>query len=292
MIVPIAIRVNQFGSYLLDLSKKEPLMPLSSVTLERHVLYHGSATPGIDEFDAAEEDTLGTGVYLTDEAAARGYAHHRAQHGGVPVLYRVEVEKARLIDLTDQSTVTAVMNDFRQDLVVERHRVLADQTGSWAWPMALDQLIDEIDSGRGTEVGAVKLVTQRSGELFTKHLSERGFDGVYAWEGGEGSIGNHRTYVISNPAAVRKLGEQLLESPVPEKAPGRAAVVDRRTPESGSAAVPKVDAELVGVLSALRAQAPPSSRQRARGRIAESAPASTELPSVTLAPMPAPGFER
>lgn len=193
-----------------DTNTPLPSQQLAEVVLDHATLFHGSATPGITEFERAEEDTVGAGVYLANEATARGYALHRSRRSGTAVLYEVEVEDARLVDLTEQDTVAEVMTGFRHVLQREHQQQTRDG-GPWYWTGALRQMIDEIDSGRGVQVGAVKLVTQRSGELFTGYLEGRGFDGVVALEGGEGELGGHHSYLLFDPAKLRIRSEQHVE---------------------------------------------------------------------------------
>ncbi|MBF6137809.1 hypothetical protein IU501_33095 [Nocardia otitidiscaviarum] len=192
----------------------------AEVVLDRATLYHGSATPGITAFERAEDDTVGAGVYLAHEATAGEYARHRAGDAGTPVLYEVEIAHARLVDLTDQATVADVLTGFRAVLHTEHDRV-ARTGGSWHWEGALRQMIGEIDSGRGVHVGAVKLVTQRSGELFSGYLQDQGFDGVVALEGGEGRMAAHRTYLLFDPARLCIRAEQRLPEEPAAKSPLR-----------------------------------------------------------------------
>lgn len=181
----------------------------AEIRLERSVLFHGSATGGITELRVAEEDTIGTGVYLTDERAGRGYASHRARHGGTPTLYKVEVDAARLCDLSDEATVAQVMTGFRKTLERE-HTDQCSNSGPWYWITTLERLMEMIDTGIATR-GQIKHATQQSGELFSKYLAEQGFDGVYAFEGGEGSIGNHPSFVLFDPDKARITEELALD---------------------------------------------------------------------------------
>ncbi|WP_280405289.1 hypothetical protein [Nocardia brasiliensis] len=206
----------------------------AEVVLDRATLFHGSATPGITEFERAEEDTVGAGVYLAHEETAREYARHRSGDAGTPVLYEVEIAHARLVDLTDQATVATVLTGFRAVLQTEHDRV-ARINGSWHWEGALRQMIAEIDSGRGVHVGAVKLVTQRSGELFSGYLQGQGFDGVAALEGGEGRMSAHRTYLLFDPTLLHIRAEQRLPD---EQESAKSALRERLSAVQRAASAP------------------------------------------------------
>ncbi|MEU2042663.1 hypothetical protein [Nocardia niwae] len=202
----------------------------AEVVLEHATLYHGSATSGITEFERAEYDTVGAGVYLANEPTARAYALRRSVRSGEAVLYTVEVDHARLIDLTDQHTVAEIIAGFRPVLQAEHHRV-SRNGGAWFWIGALEQMIAEIDSGRGGQVARVKHVTQRSGELFSGYLSGLGYSGCFALEGGEGQVPEHHTYLLFDPAHLRITSEQhLIEATTPDRSqPGSRTLIEQGT---------------------------------------------------------------
>jgi hypothetical protein len=174
---------------------------LVELILEHATLYHGSATSGITELHRAEEDTVGAGVYLAEEATARAYALHRAGGSGTPVMYQVGIDKARLVDLTDQHTVDAVMTGFVPILQAELVRA-SRSNDPWYTIESLRQTIADIGE-HGAQATNLKAVTQRSGALFTRYLRGSGYDGLVALEGGEGGMGNHRTYLLFDPARLR-----------------------------------------------------------------------------------------
>ncbi|WP_194838454.1 hypothetical protein [Nocardia sp. XZ_19_369] len=204
----------------------------AEILLEDVRLFHGSATRGITELERAEEDTVGSGVYLATEVVAREYAYHRASHSGSPVLYEVRVERARLVDLTDQPTVEIVMGEFRTVLhdLLQREK---GEDGPWYW-MRMQQMIEEIDSGRGVRVGYLRAVTHRSGTEFSNYLQGKGFDGLLAVEGGEGSMSAHHSCVVFDPSKVQIISELPLDDhsagpgPAEWLAPVADAVLRRR----------------------------------------------------------------
>ena len=177
----------------------------SDVLVEKKILYHGSATPGIGKLDVAEEDTVGSGVYFTsDEKSAVGYANRRTRNrGGKPVVYKAEVENLRLANLTTDENVKKVLEGYK--LVLQQKM---KDTDKWFSEQALRESIEVIDKG---EVGAgtVRKATFSNTKSFTEYLSSLGYDGLIALEGGEGEeIGNHDTYVVFNPDKVKIIQEQ------------------------------------------------------------------------------------
>jgi hypothetical protein len=224
------------------LMSRSPQQPVE-IILERATLYHGSATPGITELDRAQEDTVGAGVYLAEEATARAYAFHRARGTGTPVLYQVEIDRARLVDLTDQNAVTKVMAGFLPTLRAELARAAA-VGDPWHTIESLRRTIVEVDGDHGVQATNLKAVTQHSGELFTSYLHGRGFDGLVALEGGEGRIGNHRTYLLFDPARLRIESEHQLPAGIATSTEPSAAYPNRDPladtfPLDTPAAVPK-----------------------------------------------------
>jgi len=157
----------------------------------------------------AKEDTVGAGVYLADAPTARAYALHRSGAAGTPVVYGVDIQRARLVNLTDHDTVTKVMTGFREVLMRELLQAI-DADAPWYRVNGLSQLIEYLDNGRGSQVGTIKYVTERSGTLFTRYLQGQGFDGVVAVEGGGGRIPTHYSYVVFDPATVRIISQDTV----------------------------------------------------------------------------------
>lgn len=225
----------------MNLDHEPTLTPPHPVVLEQAVLFHGSPTPAITVFEPAQEDTVGAGLYLaTDRAVASGYARLRARDcQGAPVLYEVEIARARLADLTDQDSLTQIMAGYRRALLHEIHTVngyfASLPRQDWSepstimqiyWHINLDRMITTID--RGVTLTTLKSVTQCSGEFFAQHLRDNGFDGVLALEGGEGGIGNHHSVVIFDPHTLTPRAEHdlTLTDPTVELAAGLRAATE------------------------------------------------------------------
>lgn len=183
-----------------ELSNPEPLEKV----IDQMVLYHGSNVPGIQKFNPAEETTIGTGVYLTDKNTATGYANRRFNSGkGVPTLYQVEVQKLKLANLTDETNVQTILPGFRTVLEKE----LATPNITWYHENAISTAINAINSGT-IHAGNLRQIAFSNGVSFSSYLNSLGFDGLIAIEGGEGSIGDHKSYVVFNPEKIQIQSEE------------------------------------------------------------------------------------
>jgi len=175
--------------------------------LERKILYHGSATPGINEFDHAQETTVGSGVYFVDNPAdAKGYAERRAKSNGnlTPVVYEVEIDKARLANLSSPQKLQDVMAGFAQ--VLEQRKSSLPPESPWFVTSSIDKSLEAIH--KGINIGGVKEAVASQGSLFTQYLESIGYDGLKTPEGGEGEdVGNHDTYLIFDPSKIRVLSQ-------------------------------------------------------------------------------------
>lgn len=192
----------------------------AEIRLDSATLWHGSATTGMRRIEKAEEDTVGSGVYLAEKDIATRYARHRAHQTrtDTPALYTVSVRDARLVDLTDQATVDQVLAGFESVLATEQDLAERAESPSWLRINNLQDLRDILHRDR-IRVGELKRITQRCGELFSDHLQAQGYAGLLTVEGGEADIGNHLTYLIFNPSDITVVSEGLL--PVPSNTPAR-----------------------------------------------------------------------
>ena len=174
--------------------------------MKKKTIYHGSGISGIEKFNKAEEDTVGSGIYFTSEAKdAIGYARLRSQRernqqrndglpvvpDSAPVIYESSIENMKLLDLRKSENVRKVLANFKEVLKEE----LKKPNLRWSWEMALDQIIETINSGK-IGAGNLKEVTQRTGKLFSEHVKSLGYEGLVTFEGGEGNNGDHDTYLI------------------------------------------------------------------------------------------------
>src|SRR3989304_7265554 len=130
------------------------------ILLKKKTLYHGSGTSGIEVFNEAEEDTVGSGVYFTSEAkAAIGYARIRAGINGNPVIYEASVEDIKLLDLRKKENVQKVLTSLRPKL----EQKLSDPQLKWWHRGALRRAIEAIDSEK-VSLGKVKEVAFNIGQ--------------------------------------------------------------------------------------------------------------------------------
>ena len=158
-------------------------------------------------FNPAEEDTVGSGIYFTSEAKdAIGYAKRRSRgrNDASPTLYEVQVENLRLANLKKDENVKNILHGFKEVL----KQKLSDPNVKWHYEGALQKSIAIISQGK-VGSGNLREVTFNHTALFTQYLQSLGYDGLIAFEGGEGTeVGNHDTYVIFDPKKVKIIDKQ------------------------------------------------------------------------------------
>ncbi len=168
------------------------------VLVKRETLYHGSGTSGIEAFNKAEEDTVGSGIYFTSEAKdAIGYARRRSRgrEGTSPVIYEASVENMKLLDLRKTENVKKVLGGFKE--VIKQK--LKEPDLNWAYEGALQKVMEAINSGK-IGAGNLREVTFSTGEMFSNYVKSMRYEGLITFEGGEGDdIGNHDTYLVFDP---------------------------------------------------------------------------------------------
>lgn len=172
------------------------------VLLKKKTLYRGSATSGMETFDKAKEDTVGSGIYFTSEAKdAIGYARRRSrgQKDSSPVIYESSVENMKLLDLRKDENVKKVLDGFKQILIEK----LKEPDLEWSRQAVLQNAV-ELISARGIGAGNLKNVAFGTGQEFSEYCKSLGYEGLIALEGGEGNdIGNHDTYLIFDAEKIK-----------------------------------------------------------------------------------------
>jgi len=168
------------------------------VFVKKKTLYHGSATEGVKEFDAAEEDTVGSGIYFTSEPGdAIGYARRRSRsRDGKPIIYEASVENMKLLDLRNDENVRKILPGFA-DVLTGKLKDPAYQ--AWNAQEIIANALEAIGSGK---IGASNLreIAFSFGKDFSAYVRSLGYEGLIAVEGGEGDdIGNHDSYLIFDP---------------------------------------------------------------------------------------------
>jgi len=208
------LRVNnpeiyEFVETLLNEIKSGEFVTEKEIIIHNKTLYHGSPVAGITQMNSAIETTVGEGIYLTSDLnAARGYAERRVKSPHfkvtepVPVVYDVNIENARLINLKENSTLLAILPGFRSLIL----STLTDGIEkSWNYEAVLNQALDSIDIGK-VDIYHLKKLTQSLTPLFTQYITGLGYDGLVALEGGEGNeVGNHDTYLLFNNSKIKSL---------------------------------------------------------------------------------------
>jgi hypothetical protein len=177
------------------------------VILINKKLFHGSGTANIKQFNTAEEVTIGRGVYLTSERVkAEGYGKQRILYKKElqPVVYEVIIENAKLADLRKKENVIKIMTGFKPILMK-----IASRCGDEILYNMYYEAVDAIEKNN-IHGGNLKKITWNCGKEFTDYLISLGYDGLVSFEGGEGDIGNHDSYVIFDPTKAKIVKDEKL----------------------------------------------------------------------------------
>lgn len=168
------------------------------ILLKKKTIYHGSGTSGIEQFNKAEEDTVGSGIYFTSEAKdAIGYARRRSRgrEDASPVIYESSVENMKLLDLRKDENVKKALEGFKQIL----RDKLEEPDLKWSYEAVLQRAVEAISAGK-VGAGNLREVTFSTGQMFSDYVKSLGYEGLVTLEGGEGEdIENHDTYLIFDP---------------------------------------------------------------------------------------------
>lgn len=183
------------------------------VQLSKRRLYHGSATTNIEEMQSAYETTVGEGLYLTNtNQDAAAYALRRARNRAhmsneaAPTVYEMEIESARLLDLTKPDNVRRVASGFADVL----RQLKNDPNIPVTWPELIDRILVQIRLDKITP-GSVRNLAFSFSPQFTTYVSGLGYEGLKTFEGGEGDdIGNHLTYLLFDPNQAKVINERLV----------------------------------------------------------------------------------
>src|SRR3989344_1322668 len=177
------------------------------IFLKKKTLYHGSGTGGIEQFNKAEEDTVGSGIYFTSEAKdAIGYARRRSRgrEGTLPIIYESSVENMKMLDLRKDENVKKVLEGFREVL----KNKLKEPDLKWYYEESLENAVKAIDESK-VNAGNLRKVTYSVCQMFSDYVQSLGYEGLVTFEGGVGEdIKNHDTYLIFDPEKVKVNREQ------------------------------------------------------------------------------------
>ncbi|MFA6082316.1 MAG: hypothetical protein WC773_02820 [Patescibacteria group bacterium] len=184
------------------------------VLFKKKTLYHGSNIPNIQTMDAAEEDTIGSGAYFTSEATdAIGYAHRRSRRDAKshPVIYEVNVENIKLLDLRKNENIEIIMPGYRKVLEQRLSDIGGIGSDNWGYAQNLAEAIEAIDNGDPVKKG-LRTVTYYFTPLFTEYVESLGYDGLIATEGGEGDMDSgHDSFLIFHPEKAHVVQEHRVE---------------------------------------------------------------------------------
>ena len=176
------------------------------ILLKKKTIYHGSGTSGIEQFNNAEEDTVGSGIYFTSEAKdAVGYARRRSRgrEDASPVIYESSVENMKLLDLRKDENVNKILEGFKKVLIEKTKEKWPNRIDEYYIHKSLEQAIEAINSGK-VRAGNLREVTFSTGQIFSDYVKSLGYEGLTTLEGGEGDdTGNHDTYLIFDPEKVK-----------------------------------------------------------------------------------------
>lgn len=180
-------------------SERLETLSLPEIKIDKKELYYGSANPNIMQLSAAEESTIGEGLYLTsDKDAAINYAKVRSQGNkeATPCVYTAKVKNLRMADLQRLEAIKIFAKSLEQKLKEERKRTDL----KWNQEGAIDKTLETIRTG---SFQALKDFAWSHQDLVTQLLKAQGFDGLIAIEGGEGENGkDHDSYVVFDPSKV------------------------------------------------------------------------------------------
>lgn len=196
-------------------------------------LYHGGPVRDIQQFEMAEDYTIGKGFYATSTPdQAFGYALVRArprQTSGdnvvateKPTVYEATAADISFIDLRQQENVQPILTEFADYLEkwVEAQKTLAtmDVYVRDGYMQTVREKIDlmrrgEVD-GQALSSGNLKEVLHQTGSQFKEFVVGLGYDGIIAFEGGEGGqTSAHDSWVIMNPDKVEVTKELSFAHP-------------------------------------------------------------------------------
>lgn len=198
--------------YISAIHEEQIEEPLEKILKPVDTLYHGSPVAGIQRLNPAEENTVGDGVYFTDDInPAIGYACVRSQSGGTPTVYSVHpTRELRIVNLNNQQILDEVMGGYTAYLKSKLSNLKPES--SWWASAALHKTLGTL-AVRPIVVGRVKDATHQHGPDFTAYLQSLGYDGLKTPEGGENGAngtGDHQSIVIFNPNDVEIADEQLV----------------------------------------------------------------------------------
>jgi hypothetical protein len=114
------------------------------------------------------------------------------------MIYEVSVKNVRLANLRSDANVQAILSGY-YDVLMEA-KSAANASLSWAVRKRMNQATSLLARHQVGVSNLSELAGYGLGGYFTRYLRSLGYDGIVAYEGGEGSyVGRHDTYVLFDP---------------------------------------------------------------------------------------------
>lgn len=196
--------------------KSGETVKLPYIHIDRMRLFHGSPISGISEFTDAEETTIGYGLYTTsDKNTASGYAIVRSSNEQDRFLYELEINNMNILDLTTRDAMENFALLLKESVLDWKDKAKVD--GSLEW--FIDGIVYDIVFAINTkQFRGLRDITFSVGDIVRNMLTERGFDGLKANEGGESGngikIGKHDSYVIFDSKKARVIKEEPVQQTI------------------------------------------------------------------------------
>jgi hypothetical protein len=185
--------------YIEDVDQRE-----HELLIRRKRLYHGSPHPDINTpFRIAEDTTVGEGLYCTSSIdTAWGYATHRfdaRNTSEAPRVYEFEIQNKRFIDLRRQSEINRILPKYRKVLIDTLQEEIKKTDNYFRIP-SITRLLENMLIKKITP-GTLRDIAKTEPQLFTSFLQGEGYEGLVCFEGGEGDIGFHDTWLLFDPTS-------------------------------------------------------------------------------------------
>lgn len=164
----------------------------------RIIAYHGITSAREVARENAAPETLGVGRYFSTYDAAVDYALRRANmRGGEPVLETYLLNQLNLLALDQKNRLPIEIEKAWRTHLLRSIAVGAEgaEQRPWTYSAKVGEILNLPLGSHVTELQTGGL----QGD-FSQFLMKRGIDGLIAFEGGEGTMGTHKTIVVFDRA--------------------------------------------------------------------------------------------
>lgn len=205
-----------FNSYLKEIILKDgQKVYIPTLKVGKMNLYHGSPNSGITLFQEGDQQTIGRGIYLTDQRdSASGYAKNRSNKEREGVVYEVEISDVEIADLRTEEAQRSFAKLFRDCLIDWRENVLPKLQGPSEGVLQIireqrqkqvEGLLHKIDSNSFKQL---RELTLNWADLTAGVLEKVGFNGLVSIEGEPPKVDFHDSYVIFQPENTMIVSEE------------------------------------------------------------------------------------